>query len=74
MVECIDEETKQKLLQLVKDSESKKIINSIQTCKRRVKRAPSEYNIFMGTCVKSISGPIKDRFKSCAAKWKQSKA
>ena len=34
------------------------------------KRAPSAYNIFIGSCVKGKSGPIKQRFKSCVEDWK----
>ena len=40
---------------------------------KRAKRAPSAYNIHMGQCVKSKTGPIKDRFRSCAAEWKEKK-
>ena len=37
----------------------------------RGKRAPSEYNLFMGKCVKEKTGPIKERFKSCVVEWKK---
>ncbi|MHA1852544.1 MAG: hypothetical protein ACTSUF_03445 [Candidatus Heimdallarchaeaceae archaeon] len=40
---------------------------------RRKKRAPSEYNKFMSTCVKGKSGPIQERFKSCAGEWRRKK-
>lgn len=36
---------------------------------KRVKRAPSKYNIFMGECVKEGGN-----FKTCAVKWKKKKA
>ena len=39
-----------------------------------IKRAPSEYNIFMGTCVKGKSGDITNRFKSCVLEWKARKS
>jgi len=38
---------------------------------RRVKRAPSKYNIFMGECIKKHSGAIQERFKKCAAEYKK---
>lgn len=72
-MECIDEETQEELLRRVKDEKAKKIIESIQICKTRRKRAPSKYNIFMGGCVKGKTGPIKNRFKSCAGEWKKNK-
>jgi len=37
------------------------------------KRAPSKYNIFMKDCLKSKTGPIQQRFKECAAKYKAGK-
>lgn len=37
----------------------------------RGKRAPSSYNIFLGSCVKGKSGPITQRFKSCVEEWKR---
>ena len=39
----------------------------------RAKRAPSQYNIFMGSCVKGKSGDIKVRFKACVEEWKRKK-
>jgi len=39
----------------------------------RAKRAPSPYNIFMGSCVKGKSGDIKTRFKACVEEWKKKK-
>ena len=73
MVECIDEETRQELLRLIKDDRAKNIINSIQICRRKTKRAPSKYNVFMGSCVKGKTGAIKDRFRSCVSEWKMKK-
>lgn len=38
------------------------------------KRQPSEFNIFIGKCVKEVGkGPITERFKKCVAKWKEQK-
>ena len=39
----------------------------------RGKRAPSQYNIFIGRCVKQIEkeGPITERFRRCSARYKQ---
>lgn len=45
-----------------------------QLCKekrQKGKRKPSEFNIFIGKCVKEEeSGPITERFKRCVTKWK----
>ena len=41
--------------------------------KSKVKRKPSAYNIHMGSCLKSLTGPIKERFRTCVAKWKAKK-
>ncbi len=48
---------------------------SICTAKgpKRGKRAPSEYNIFVGKCVKEEKGPVPERFKRCVVKWKAQK-
>jgi len=47
---------------------------AICTKKRgKKKRAPSAYNIFMGTCVKEETGPVTKRFKRCAGKYKVEK-
>lgn len=35
------------------------------------RRAPSEYNVFIGKCVKSEAGPVTERFKRCVEKWKR---
>ena len=40
---------------------------------RRRKRAPSAYNLHMKECLKKTSGPIKERFRTCAAEWKKKK-
>jgi hypothetical protein len=38
------------------------------------KRQPSEFNIFIGKCVKEEgAGPITERFKWCVSKWKEQK-
>ena len=37
----------------------------------RVKRAPSEYNRFIGKCVRSETGPVTERFRRCVEKWKR---
>jgi hypothetical protein len=38
------------------------------------KKQPSEFNIFIGKCVKEGgSGPITERFKWCVSKWKEQK-
>ncbi len=39
----------------------------------RGKNKPSEYNIFIGKCVKSEKGPVPERFKRCVEKWKREK-
>lgn len=46
-----------------------------QICKAKAskKRKPSEYNVFIGECVKQESGPVTERFKRCVLKWKQKK-
>jgi hypothetical protein len=47
-----------------------------QLCKEKRekgKREPSEYNIFIGKCVKEKEGPIKERFKECVETWKKQK-
>ena len=41
--------------------------------KRKRTRAPSKYNLHMKDCLKKTSGPIKQRFKSCAEEWKRKK-
>ena len=38
---------------------------------RRKKRAPSAYNLHMKECLHRKTGPIKERFKSCAAEYKK---
>jgi hypothetical protein len=35
------------------------------------KRRASEYNIFIGKCVKSEKGPITERFRRCVERWKR---
>jgi hypothetical protein len=38
------------------------------------KRQPSEFNIFIGKCVKEEGAdPITERFKRCVSKWKAEK-
>lgn len=41
--------------------------------KTRRKRAPSEYNKFIGKCIRSRTGPITSRMKECASEWKERK-
>lgn len=41
--------------------------------KTRKKRAPSEYNIFIGECIKAGEGPVPERMKACAIDWKEEK-
>jgi len=41
--------------------------------RQKGKREPSEFNIFMGECVKEKTGPIKERFKECVETWKKEK-
>jgi len=41
--------------------------------KTRKKRAPSEYNIFIGECIKGETGPVPERMKTCAIEWKEEK-
>lgn len=38
---------------------------------RRVKRAPSKYNLFMKDCLHREKGPIQERFKKCAKEYKK---
>lgn len=40
---------------------------------QRRNKTPSDYNIFMGSCLKSKSGDIKSRFKNCVDEWKRKK-
>ena len=44
-----------------------------ESCGPRRKRRPSEFNIFMGKCVKEETGPVTERFKRCVEKWKEMK-
>jgi hypothetical protein len=38
------------------------------------KRQPSEFNVFIGKCVKEEgAGSITERFKRCVSKWKAEK-
>jgi hypothetical protein len=37
----------------------------------RGKRGKSEYQVFMGECVKGKSGPVKERFRECAKEWRE---
>jgi len=46
---------------------------SLAVGKARTKRAPSAYNLHMKECIKRTSGPIQERFKSCAAEYKKKK-
>ena len=41
--------------------------------KKKSKRKPSKYNLFIGKCVKGKTGDIKDRFKRCVIEWKKKK-
>lgn len=41
--------------------------------KTRKKRAPSQYNLFIGACIKSKEGPVTERMKACAVEWKEEK-
>ena len=41
--------------------------------KGKKKRAPSAYNIFIGECVPKETGPVTERFKRCARKYKVEK-
>jgi len=40
----------------------------------RGKRAPSQYNIFMGECIREKTGAIQERLRACALEWRQKKA
>jgi len=57
------------------DCETGESVDLIPEGKVKTKRtrAPSQYNIHMGQCVKSKTGPIKERFSFCAAEWKKKK-
>lgn len=37
------------------------------------KRAPNAYNVFIGQCVRSKTGPVTERFRACVAEWKTKK-
>ena len=41
--------------------------------KTRKKRAPSQYNLFIGGCIKAKEGPVPERMKACAIEWKEEK-
>lgn len=41
---------------------------------KRTKRAPSKYNLCIKECIPEKTGPIQDRFKSCALGCKEKKA
>jgi len=35
------------------------------------KRGVSDYNRFIGSCVKQGTGPVTERFKGCVERWKK---
>jgi hypothetical protein len=41
--------------------------------RQKGKREPSEFNVFMGKCVKEKKGVVKERFKECVGEWKAQK-
>lgn len=40
---------------------------------KRGKRAPSEYNLHMSSCMKGKKGQVTERFKACVSEWKSKK-
>jgi len=40
---------------------------------KRGKRKPNAYNLHMKECLKRTSGPIQQRFKTCAEEWRSRK-
>lgn len=45
----------------------------ICTEKAKKKREPSQFNVFVGDCVKKKAGPVTERFKECVLEYKQQK-
>jgi hypothetical protein len=80
-VEAIDEEIEdfdvidQVCLSLNLDEEQCGLIKEAaeEYCKskRKGQRGKSEYQVFMGECVKGKSGPMKERFRECAKEWRK---
>lgn len=68
---CSCEDIKKIVKEIVKEEFDKAVeeLKATRPSGRRVKRAPSKYNIFMGACVKEGGN-----FKTCAVKWKEKKA
>jgi len=50
--------------------------NGLEVCgSRKGKRAPSQYNLFMASCIKGRpkGTPVQEQMKSCAAQYRQRK-
>jgi len=67
--ECSCDQIKQIVKEVVKDAFQQKMTEVKTEGKTRTKRKPSQYNIFMGNCIKKKEG----NFKTCAAKYKEQK-
>lgn len=86
VIRCLRPDIKQALIKLTGDRGIHTLPDcedgsAIQVTKVRggkggenIKRAPSEYNIFMGKCVKEKRGDITDRFRACVNEWKAQKS
>lgn len=83
-ISCISKDIKTLLSREIQDKETLKLLDSLRTCpegdplllseeKRRAKRKASEYNLFIGACVKKGAGdtPVSQRFKACAQQWRE---
>lgn len=69
MVECDCEDIRKIVKEIVNEIFNERLVKLTTEMKTRRKRAPSAYNIFIGTCMKQ-SG---ENMKTCSAKYKQQK-
>ena len=84
VIRCLRPDVKKALIEITGDSR----IHALRDCgdgsplqvistKRegRAKRAPTQYNIIMGQCVKRgpAGTPVQQRFQRCVVEWKQKK-
>lgn len=69
MPECSCEEIRK----IVKEIVNEVFQQRMAEIKTKKKRAPSKYNLFIKSCLKETEtkGPIKERFKKCAALYKK---
>lgn len=68
---CMSLDLSDEKCELIREAAEKICPKSVRMVKG--KRAPSEYNKFVGSCVKAKEGPITERFKACVVEWKAGK-